>query len=132
MSSLGLTLPGAFQRKFGKATWLQAYLRTDEDVINALQMLEEAEVTGGLLSMLAGFVCAAYAPKGVTIKTIPELRWHLLTKLMAESNPTIGALKQHILRTHIQAQVWGQAAIAHQNAQFDPWRMNTLKTQMAG
>ena len=46
---------GRFSR-VGKATWLQAYLRTDEDVINALQMLEEAEVTDGLLSTLAGFV----------------------------------------------------------------------------
>ena len=79
-------------------------------------MLEEAEVTDGLLLTLAGFICAAYAPKGITIKTIPELRWHLFTKHMAESDklpPTIGALKQHILRVHIQAWVWGQAAIAH-------------------
>jgi len=60
---------------------------------------------------------------GITIKTIPELRWHLFTKHMAESDklpPTIGALKQHILRVHIQARVWGQAAIAHQDAQLDP------------
>jgi len=46
----------------------------------------EAEVTDGLLSTLAGFVCAAYAPKGITIKMIPELRWHLFTKHMAESD----------------------------------------------
>ena len=76
---------GGFSR-VGKATSLQAYLRTDEDVINALQMLEEAEVTDRLLSTLAGFVCAAYAPKGITtIKTIPELRWHLFTKHMVET-----------------------------------------------
>ena len=113
---------GRFSR-IGKATWLQAYLRADEDVIDALQMLEEAEVTDNLLSTLAGFVCAGYAPKGITIKTIPELRWHLFTKHMAENDklpPTIGALRQHILRVHIQARVWGQAAIAHQDAQLDP------------
>jgi len=81
----GVDNTGRFSR-VGKATWLQSYLRTDEDVINALQMLEEAEVTDGLLSTLAGFVCAAYAPKGITIKTIPELRWHLFTKHMAESD----------------------------------------------
>ena len=96
----------------------------DEGVINALQMLEEEEeVTDGLLSTLAGFVCAAYAPTGITIKMIPELRWHLFTKHMAEIDklpPTIGALKQHILRVHIQARMWGQAAIAHQDAQLDP------------
>ncbi len=36
---------------------------------------------------------------------------------MAESvklPPTIGALKQHILRVHLQASVWGEACIARQ------------------
>ena len=45
--------------RVGKATWLQAYLRTDEDVINALQILEEAEVNDSLLSTLERFVCEA-------------------------------------------------------------------------
>ena len=95
----------------------------------------EAEVTDGLLSTLAGFVCAAYAPKGITIKMIPELRWHLFTKHMAESDklpPTIGALKQHILRVHIQARVWGQAAIAHQDAQLDPLENGYFKDADGG
>ena len=43
---------------------------------------------------------------------------------MAESNklqpPTLGALKQHVLRVHIQARVWGQANIALQDPQLDP------------
>ena len=41
---------------------------------------------------------------------------------MAKSNkfqPTSGALKQHILRVHIQASVWGQASIAQQEC-LDP------------
>ncbi|KAJ4942895.1 hypothetical protein JOQ06_005407, partial [Pogonophryne albipinna] len=67
----------------GKATWLQIYLKADEDIINALQMLlDEAEVAEGML---------------------------------AESDklpPTLGALKQHILRV--------QAAIALQDPQLDP------------
>ena len=36
---------------------------------------------------------------------------------MAESDklpPTVAALKQHVLRAHIQARIWGQADIAHQ------------------
>ena len=36
---------------------------------------------------------------------------------MAESDklpPTLGALKQHVLRAHIQASVWGQADIPQQ------------------
>ena len=62
---------GRFSR-IGKATWLQAYLKADEAVINALQMLQDdVAVTEGMLSTLATFVCAAYAPKGIKIKTIP-------------------------------------------------------------
>ncbi|KAK5930774.1 hypothetical protein CgunFtcFv8_026987 [Champsocephalus gunnari] len=108
----------------GKATWLQIYLKADEDIINALQMLlDEAEVAEGMLSTLASFVCAAYSPKGINIKTIPELRWHLFCKHRAESDklpPTLGALKQHILRVHVQTRVWAQAAIALQDPQLDP------------
>ena len=51
-----------------------------------LKMLEEAEVTNGLLSMLAEFVCSAYAPGGINIKTIPELRKHPFTKHMVEGD----------------------------------------------
>lgn len=42
---------------------------------------------------------------------------------MAESDklpPTLGALKQHVLRVHIQAKVWGQASVALQDPQLDP------------
>ncbi|KAK5907200.1 hypothetical protein CesoFtcFv8_005077 [Champsocephalus esox] len=114
---------GRFSR-IGKATWLQIYLKADKDIINALQMLlDEAEVAEGMLSTLASFVCAAYSPKGINIKTIPELRWHLFCKHRAESDklpPTLGALKQHILRVHVQTRVWAQAAIALQDPQLDP------------
>jgi len=42
---------------------------------------------------------------------------------MAQSDklpPTLGALRQHVLRVHIQARVWGQASIALQDPQLDP------------
>lgn len=86
-------------------------------------LLDEAEQTEGIFSKLTTFVSAAYTSKGISIKTIPDLRWHLLWKQMAEIDklpPTIGALKQHILRVHIQTLVWGQAAIAQQDLQLDP------------
>ena len=41
---------------------------------------------------------------------------------MAESKklpPTLGALKQHILRARVQARVWGQAAVPQQKL-LDP------------
>ena len=65
--------------------------------------------------MLATFVSAAYVPEGIQIASIPELRWHLFCKHMAESDklpPTPGALKQHILRVQLQATVWGQTSVA--------------------
>ncbi len=79
------------------------------------QPKRECEVTDSIQSAIAKFVCAAYCPKGIQIFNIPELRWYLFCKHMAESvklPPTIGALKQHILRVHLQASVWGQACIA--------------------
>ncbi|XP_014672104.1 PREDICTED: malate dehydrogenase-like [Priapulus caudatus] len=99
---------GRFSR-IGKATWLQVYFKAGGEVINALQMLSDAaEVTEELLLTLTTFVCSAYAPKGIQIASIPELRWHLFCKHMAESDklpPTLGALKQHIHRVQIQATV---------------------------
>lgn len=112
----------------GKATWLQVYMKADRNVISNLQMLStEAEVTETMFASLASFVCAtrcaAYSPKGIYIKTIPELRWHLFCKHMTESDklpPTLAALRKHVLRVHIQAKVWGQASIALQDPQLDP------------
>ncbi|PIK38665.1 hypothetical protein BSL78_24487 [Apostichopus japonicus] len=114
---LGADNTGRFSR-IGKATWLQVYLKADGEVVKALQMLSDAtEDTDDLLSTLATFVSAAYSPKGIQIASIPELRWHLFCKHMAESDklpPTPGALKQHILRVQIQATVLGQASVAQQ------------------
>jgi len=113
---------GRFSR-IGKASWLQVYMKAERDVISSLQTISiEAEVTETMLATLTSFVCAAYSPKGIYIKTISELRWHLFCKHMAESDklpPTLGALTQHVLRVHIQARVWGQASIALQDPQLD-------------
>ena len=41
----------------------------------------------------------------------------MFCKYMAENEklpPTLGALKQHILRAHVQARVWGQAVVYQQ------------------
>src|SRR6218665_2850214 len=73
-----------------------------------------AKVTETMWANLANFVYS---------NTISELRWHLFCKHMAESDklpPTIGALRQHVLRAHFQARVWVQASIAVKKPQFDP------------
>ncbi|KAE8278585.1 hypothetical protein D5F01_LYC23497 [Larimichthys crocea] len=121
---------GRFSR-LGKATWLQVFLNADEHIVKALQMLlDEAHVTEGTVSTLEHFTCAAYSPKGINIKAIPQLRWHLFCKHRAESDklpPTLGALKQHILRVHVQTRVWAQAAIALQDPQLDPLQNGYFK-----
>ena len=57
-----------------------------------------------------------------TIDKYRQVSKYLFCKHMAESNrhpPTSGALKQHIIRVHIQASVWGQASTA-QHEFLDP------------
>lgn len=94
------------------------YLKADDQVLEGFQKLSEGnEVTEDLLLTFAKFVCQAYCPKAVQIDSIPELRWYLFCKHMAESDklpPTIGTLKQHVLRARIQARVWAQADIPMQ------------------
>ena len=100
------------------------FLESDDDVIRALCMLcDDTDVTEDFLqSTLAKFVCTAYCPKGFQISSVSELLWHLFCKYKVESEnlpPTMGAFKQDILRTHVQARVWGQDA-HHKQVSFEP------------
>lgn len=107
---------GRFAR-LGKAKWFQCYLKADDMVAAFATLCTDTELSEDLYTTLARFVCSAYCPNGVNISSIPELRWHLFCKNMAENDrlpPTVGALRQHIMRVHIQAYVWGQAAISQQ------------------
>ena len=113
---------GRFAR-IGKPTWFKLLTEAEDDVIEALCMLcDDADMSEDLQLTLVQFVCTAYRPKGIQLSSIPELRWHLFCKYMAESEklpPTLGALKQHILRAHVQGRVWGQAAVPQQEL-LDP------------
>ena len=99
----------------GKKTWFKLFLDAEYEIIQALAALCGNETVDDKLQLaLAQFVCTAYCQKGIQISSIPELRWHMFCKYIAESDklpPTFGALKQHILRAHVQARVWGQAAV---------------------
>ena len=91
--------------QLGKATWLKIFMKSGSDKIGALEQLLIVSNTS------APFVCDAYCPKDIEINSIPELRLYLFCKHMVESNmlpPTSGALKQHIIRVHIPASVWGK------------------------
>jgi len=104
--------------RIGKPTWFKLFMEAEDDVIEALCTLcgEDLQIT------LAQFVCTAYCPKGIQLSSIPELHWHLFCKYMAESEkllPTLGTLKQQLLRTRVQARVWGHAAVPQQEL-LDP------------
>ena len=118
----GADTVGKFNQ-LGKATWLNIFMKSGSDTIGALeQLLTVNETSAQQLAMLTSFVCDAYCPKCIEINSIPELRWYLFCKHMAESNmlpPTSGAIKQHMIRVHTQTSVWGQASIA-QHEFLDP------------
>jgi len=107
----------------GKTRWFQHYIKAERDVVSALMKLpEDGDLTHEVLETLASFVCLAYCPKGIQIASIPDLRWHLFCKNLAESNklpPTTGALEEHIERVRVQSRVWCQATVMWQQ-QFDP------------
>ena len=61
-------------------------MEAEDDVIEALCTLSHnADMSEDLQLTLAQFVCTAYRPKGIQLSSIPELRWHLFCKYMAES-----------------------------------------------
>ena len=71
-----------------------------------------------LTYLLAKFVYS-YSPKGIRINNIHELTWHIFCKAMDRLPPTMGSIKQHILRPHIQTRIRGHGNVACQQ-QIDP------------
>ena len=82
-------------------------MKADSEVIAALMKLtQKSDVTQDVKDALAQFVCLLYSPKGTHITNIPDLRWHLFCKHLAESTklpPTTGSLDEHIECVHVQA-----------------------------
>ena len=113
-----------------KMKWFQQYLKVDVDLPRALMKLPIAgELTQEATKELEKFVCLNYCPKGVWITSIPDLRWHMFCKQLAESNkllPTVGALEEHIKRVRLQSRVWYQATVMHQQP-FEPLQFGYYK-----
>ncbi len=113
-----------------KTKWFQQYMKADVDLPRALMKLPvEGDLTQEVKDQLAKFVCSRYCQKGVRIVSIPNLRWHLFCKQLAESNklpPTLGALEEHIKRVRLQSRVWCQATIMQQQP-FEPLEFGYYK-----
>ena len=120
---------GRFAR-IGKATWFKLYMKADATVVKAFKTIQQiGDVSEEIMTTLESFVCAAYCPRGVNVERIPELRWYLFCKHMAESDrlpPTFGAFQQHLLRVHVETTVWGQASVADQ-VMIDPLKNGFFK-----
>ena len=119
----------------GKKTWMKLFIHSNDAIVEALTSLcVEEDISENIVLVLAKFVCEAYQPKGVHIESIPELRWHMFCKHMAESDklpPTLGALRKHIARAHLQAYVWGHATVHHQKL-LDPLENGYHKVNAEG
>ena len=113
-----------------KTRWFQQYMKADVNLPRALMKLPmEGDLTQEVKDELAKFVCLRYCPKGICITSIPDLRWHLFCKQLAESNkvpPTLGALEEHIKRVRLQSRVWFQATIMQQQP-FEPLNFGYYK-----
>jgi len=107
----------------GKTKWFQQYMEVDKDIISALMKLtEEGNLTQEVKDALANFVCLMHCPKGIHITSIPDRRWHLFCKHLAENSklpPTVGALEEHIECVRVQSRLSCQATVMWQHL-FDP------------
>ena len=114
----------------GKATWFQQYIKADMALPRAFMELPvDGDLTQEVKDELTKFVCLRYCSKGVQITSIPDLRWHLFCKQLAESNrlpPTLGALEEHIKCVRLQSRVWSQATVMQQQP-FDPLKFGYYK-----
>ena len=103
----------------GKPAWFKLFMEAEDDVIECLCILcHDADMSEDLQLTLAQFVCTAYHQTGIQLSSIPELRWQLSCKFIAESEK-LPAPKQYTLRAHVEGAVWGQAAVFQQDL-LDP------------
>ena len=114
--------------------WFQQYMKADMDLPRALLKLPvEGDLAQEVKDELEQFVCLKYCPKGVRITSIPDLRWHMFCKQLAESNmlpPTLGALEEHIKRVRLQSRVCTKP-LSCINSLLSHYSLATIRTQTA-
>ena len=84
-------------------------MKVHRDIISALMKLtNESDLTQEGKDALASFVCLLYCPKGIHITNIPDRRWHLFCKHLAESSklpPTVADPDEYIEHVRVQNRV---------------------------
>lgn len=95
--------------------WIQYYIRAERDIVRALMKLsKDGDLMHGVIKTLSSLVCFAYCPKSNQIASIPDLRWHVFCKHLAESGmlpPATGALEEHIEDVRVQSRICSQATV---------------------
>ena len=99
----------------GKPTCFKVFLRAGVDVISAIAGLGVGvQPSDSVFSGCEKFVCQLFNPN---ISTARALRWHMFKQLKSNQGveklfPTQGAITEHILRAHLQANIWLQDLVA--------------------
>ena len=106
----GVDNTGRFSR-IGKSTWLQVYLKTDEEVINALPMLLDVKAEG-MLSQSPLYVQLTH-PRVSTSRKSPNCNG----SCSASTEQKVTSSLQHM---RVQIRAWAVASIAQQHPQLDP------------
>ena len=132
-SLTGSDTTGHIQGK-GKLTCFKAFLKSSDDTVYALAQLGiGATPSPGALSGCEQFLCQIFNPNFSSAKA---LRWHTFKQLKVNQGveklpPTQGVIIQHILRAHLQANVWHQDLNANPEL-LDPttlgWVLNEDRT----
>jgi hypothetical protein len=95
----------------GKLSCFKAFLKASEDVTSALTGLGIGPMPSNtVLSGCLKFLCQLF---NANLTTANALRWHMFRQLKVNQGveklpPTEGAMIEHILRAHLQANVWVQ------------------------
>ena len=116
----GCDVSGKFSG-FGKQSWWCEFASSEEDVVTAFQSMGRTnDLSEATITCLEKFVCKVYCGKKGRTTTLPETRWYLYCKNPGKSEslpPTLGALREHIKRTHYVASVWNSS---HNKVQMLP------------
>ena len=113
----GCDTTGHIQGK-GKQTCFKAYLEADVEALSAIEHLGEGDhPSESVIKGCETFLCSLFCPKDQKITKSSELRWYLFKQLKEDQgveklSPTPGAWREHILRAHLQANIWQQDLVS--------------------
>lgn len=127
----GTDISGKFSG-ISKLMSITKFLHAPNGICDRIKILGDADATVDVLyNNIVPFICYLY---DTPCNTIEDARWYrFLKEAVPESMPpTSDALKKHILRAHLVANIWKNALSPHQTP-LDPlkygWKLDKLTDQ---